>query len=384
MLEVAAHEMGHYYIGLVHYNGYGLMGNCGIMNSFEREQLGWKNIQNITSDQFNLTIPSLVNDGSAFKIVRQDTAFYVEGRYADNLYQTQWSNKYGLKSPGSGVLVLRVPPSRTNYDVLFANNILWYGGRPLYSTDYFNPGYNEILSYYGHPSTFVFNDKNFGIRFANGSNGKINANIYINTSILTAQPSKPYNLRITNTTGWVQLAWNANAESDITGYNVYRKINSSGFELIGSTSSSQTSYYDCEIRIGGDQVVATYKVTAVDNTSQESIYSDPVSAHGRYFPTKKNPLLSLDTTIIRTGLSTFPNPFNPSTEIRFSIERDAKTRVSVSDMLGREVTVLYDDYLAAFTEQRVVFDGKALPSGIYFVRLAYGSNYKVSKVLLMK
>lgn len=95
--------------------------------------------------------------------------------------------------------------------------------------------------------------------------------------------------------------------------------------------------------------------------------------------------VSESQTAIPSGfrLSSFPNPFNPSTMISFSLPREAPARITVFDILGREVSVLADNKFAS-GEHRVTFDGSALPSGIYFARLQSGSNITTQKLLLLR
>ncbi|MEZ4703136.1 MAG: T9SS type A sorting domain-containing protein [Rhodothermales bacterium] len=64
----------------------------------------------------------------------------------------------------------------------------------------------------------------------------------------------------------------------------------------------------------------------------------------------------------------YPNPFNPTTTIRFSLPETARVRLSVYDMLGREVRVLVDGTLEA-GQHTAAFEGADLPSGSYLYRL---------------
>lgn len=68
----------------------------------------------------------------------------------------------------------------------------------------------------------------------------------------------------------INLNWNANYELDLKGYNVYRKINYQEYEKI-NLSPLTTTYTD---NIPDAQFVI-YRVTAVDITNYESIFSDP-------------------------------------------------------------------------------------------------------------
>jgi hypothetical protein len=79
----------------------------------------------------------------------------------------------------------------------------------------------------------------------------------------------------------------------------------------------------------------------------------------------------------------YPNPFNPSTTIVFGLPKASRTSLSVFDLLGRNVTTLEDGYIEAGT-YRVMFDGRRLTSGIYFVRLAAGRFSQTRKLMLLK
>jgi hypothetical protein len=79
----------------------------------------------------------------------------------------------------------------------------------------------------------------------------------------------------------------------------------------------------------------------------------------------------------------FPNPFNPSTVIRFTLDAGRQTRLAVYDMTGREVAVLVDGIRAA-GEYSVNFDATYLPSGIYVYVLESGQQRVSRKLVLMK
>jgi len=84
-----------------------------------------------------------------------------------------------------------------------------------------------------------------------------------------------------------------------------------------------------------------------------------------------------------TELFSFPNPFNLSTTISFSLPREGRARIAMFDILGREVAVLADNVFTA-GEHRIMFDGSSLPSGLYFARLQSGNMQATHKLLLMK
>ena len=68
----------------------------------------------------------------------------------------------------------------------------------------------------------------------------------------------------------------------------------------------------------------------------------------------------------------YPNPFNPSTTIRYELPKASIVRLSVYDILGREVSVLVNERKNAGAYQ-VKFDAAGLASGLYLYRLTAGS-----------
>lgn len=79
----------------------------------------------------------------------------------------------------------------------------------------------------------------------------------------------------------------------------------------------------------------------------------------------------------------YPNPFNPSTNIKFELPKSSVVRLSVFDMLGREVSVLVNERRNAGVYE-VKFDGSNLASGVYFYRLQAGDYVASKKMLVLK
>jgi enterochelin esterase family protein len=77
----------------------------------------------------------------------------------------------------------------------------------------------------------------------------------------------------------------------------------------------------------------------------------------------------------------YPNPFNPVTTIRFEVPFSQHVELSVFDMLGREVKVLYND-IAPAGIVTVDFRAEGLASGVYFYRLKT-QDFVISKKLLL-
>jgi len=79
----------------------------------------------------------------------------------------------------------------------------------------------------------------------------------------------------------------------------------------------------------------------------------------------------------------YPNPFNPVTTISFTLPISTQTKVTVYDILGREVQVLKNDFLNA-GYHRIVFNANDLSSGVYFYKIETSSFSKSKQMLLLK
>jgi len=84
----------------------------------------------------------------------------------------------------------------------------------------------------------------------------------------------------------------------------------------------------------------------------------------------------------------YPNPFNPSTTIRYMLSNDGPVSIRVYNMLGQEVATLVDGFQKA-GEQSVVWHGvnnfgQGVASGLYVYRLQTGSTVMSQKMLFAK
>jgi hypothetical protein len=108
---------------------------------------------------------------------------------------------------------------------------------------------------------------------------------------------------------------------------------------------------------------------------------------------------SADKTALETPLtfaleSPYPNPFNPSTQIRYSLPEAGKVSLMIYDVLGREIANLANGYQQA-GRYTVTWNSKQnsnvpVSSGVYFARLRVTNDLgmakftKTSRLLLMK
>jgi len=79
----------------------------------------------------------------------------------------------------------------------------------------------------------------------------------------------------------------------------------------------------------------------------------------------------------------YPNPFNPTTKIKFDIPKAMNASLKIYDVLGREVSVVVNDFLIPGTYS-FDFDGSNLSSGVYFYVLNGEGFVESKKMLLVK
>lgn len=93
--------------------------------------------------------------------------------------------------------------------------------------------------------------------------------------------------------------------------------------------------------------------------------------------------LAVDRLPKTIDLTSYPNPFNPSTTIRFELPQAADVKLAVFNMLGQRVATLADQRMSAGIHA-VFFAGSNLASGMYVCRLEAESMAATVKLMLVK
>jgi len=79
----------------------------------------------------------------------------------------------------------------------------------------------------------------------------------------------------------------------------------------------------------------------------------------------------------------FPNPFNPSTTIHYSVIEGTDIKLTVYDVSGKEVAVLVNGYKPA-GNYSINFSDQELSSGVYYYRISMNEFTQTRKMILMK
>jgi hypothetical protein len=171
-----------------------------------------------------------------------------------------------------------------------------------------------------------------------------------------------------STSGWIRI-WVARYNGPANSHDGANAIAVDGFGNVYvtgySTSSNGTK----------DYVTIKYLGSGANSTFSETIDS------------KNNNLTEINANIILPTTfnlaQNFPNPFNPTTTIRFETPAASHVKLAVYNLAGELVRTLVDGEIAAGYHQ-VNFDASGLASGIYFYRLEAGSNFNVTRKLMVQ
>ncbi len=175
--------------------------------------------------------------------------------------------------------------------------------------------------------------------------------------------------------GVTNLSWEESGDADFQYFRVYRGT-SEDFEIGAETLAHETAGTSWTDEAGGASFF--YKVTALDYAGNESDPATPdqVVSVGESAPA----VLALHPNR--------PNPFNPSTEIRFELPTAGEVRLSVFDVTGRAIRELVSEPLEpgvhAYTWDGRNDGGQPMASGLYFAVLKTHGKTLNSKMVLLK
>lgn len=107
---------------------------------------------------------------------------------------------------------------------------------------------------------------------------------------------------------------------------------------------------------------------------------------GLYILKTEDPISVRNTEFVASAFSlsqNYPNPFNPVTNIKFQIPEEGFIKLSVFNVLGREIQTIVNQQLSPGSYS-VDFNGSNLPSGVYYYRFETNSVTETRKMVLIK
>jgi hypothetical protein len=163
-----------------------------------------------------------------------------------------------------------------------------------------------------------------------------------------------------------------------------------------TTNNTVGQYF--KFGIGGGDNESGFGLNHLENiddaTSTATIHTqfgsiNPVK-YSRWDFTNEQPKATTGVVEVTSGIvksysldQNFPNPFNPSTTIRYAIPEAGNVTLTVFNLLGQQVSTLVSEKQKAGTYS-VVFDASKLTSGIYFYQIKAGNFVNTKKLLLLK
>ena len=261
----------------------------------------------------------------------------------------------------------------------------------------FNTTFNDVFSDWSNPpaKTWAGESTDFIMEVINESGSIVTARFAIQNS-LGGKPSKPY-------LGWdptkpdssykfgqVYLTWGADfwdgdpIEPDIIWSELQRKIGSEPWNSMYTGSNRSWSDHSIYYNPSGNESVY-FRVRVRDSQNKWSIWSDPFDTK-MILVTSVDPLSQNILSDVVTEYSlyqNFPNPFNSSTTLRYSLPNQSDILLKIYDILGNEIETVVDESQQVGNYE-IIFDASELSSGIYFYRLIAGSFVETKKMILLR
>jgi hypothetical protein len=196
-------------------------------------------------------------------------------------------------------------------------------------------------------------------------------------------PATSINLSSISEDSKVILTWSPSPSSSTTGYRILRGTSSTKFDYLLTLSKSTQQYTDLTVI---NNTTYYYKIASIDDHGNVNEYSNVISALPEESALGTESEIGLPDKF--AVFQNFPNPFNPTTIIQYSLPEPNYVQVVVFDMLGNEIKALVSDTEAAGIKSvswdATNNDGQSVSGGIYFYRVTAGQHTETKRMLLLK
>lgn len=141
-------------------------------------------------------------------------------------------------------------------------------------------------------------------------------------------------------------------------------------------SSFVPDYFEGTERVENPSFIGSYLSTTSDHfpVSTRFSFSESVSTDDELF-TGIPERVSLEQN--------FPNPFNPTTQIQFSLTSAQQVNLDVYNVVGQRVATLLNDASRGAGSHTVTFDASRLSSGVYFYRLGLQNGEQLTRKMML-
>ncbi len=205
--------------------------------------------------------------------------------------------------------------------------------------------------------------------------------------IVTSKLSSTLSVEISSLTATTDrlsavLRWTTETETSNAGFEIERK------KILSYTNPEFESEWE---RIGFVPGAGT------SNSKKEYLYVDHPVTPGKYVYRLKQidtdgefkflQIIEVEVGNVPSVFSlsnNYPNPFNPTTTVEFTLPATGRASLKIFSMLGQELVTLVDQELPSGAIHRYQVDAKDYSSGLYFYQLTFGNQRLVKRMSLIK
>jgi N-acetylneuraminic acid mutarotase len=349
-------------------------------------------------------MPFSISSGTAIAL-RGDSIVYVFGGNTPtlgktlkyNIYTNSWTVMANMPAAVTDALVLKYNETYIYIigggDGLFGANSFRTSAIQLYNT--YTNSYSNVGNYpmacsmlgggiYGDTIISVGGYVAGGNATANCYKGRVNlSNHTINWIAISSYPAGPivrfasYIAVVGEGKGIICTGGAINGITPIASTYIWNFCTQSWQSGLPNNSQARSNFKASGKGDNKIYIVAGYTTTGVGTTENLNFSfidgCSPTGIHGNLSQVPSEYLLSQN----------YPNPFNPATVISFGIPKAGVVKLTVSDISGKEVSKLVNDYKEAGT-YKINFDASSLSSGIYFYKIESGTFVETKKMALLK
>ena len=182
------------------------------------------------------------------------------------------------------------------------------------------------------------------------------------------------------------LKWEAVPDDDLAGYVIYRGTESGNYTAVIDVGDVQ-QYSMTDLQEG---VAYFLSVVSYDAWGNESDKSDEINYTVNDISTGVDFEDTAGQPLEFSLGSNYPNPFNPETNIGYSVEESGNFSLSIYNIKGEKIKVLIDRMPSAAGERNeICWDsrddhGSAVSSGVYFYILQQGRKIETRRMILVR
>ena len=362
---------------------------------------GWISPIEVTQDQV-VPLPAIDSVGIVAKIALSPQNEYLLVEYRRRLGFNRFTGGLNPSDPtfSGGALIWHYSASTpiftcTGCQIVNTHlglKVVGYGqsfkGNPG-SPDHFFPYHGSSLDPLTTPSSSLASNQSSGVTLKNFTFDGGTLSFYVGFG-----PAPPANVTTSvYGSGNPKLNWTPATEPDVlSGGLIFidRRTKAiidydwTPWTLLDAIPGNSSEYIDFSISracTGSCPDSIEYRLRAQDNAGNSSAYSAVarITGYGIWY---KQPIAEFMIDHYEL-FEAYPNPFNPTTQIRFLTPNDGIVTLKIYDMLGQEMNTLLAEYRSAGS-YTVSLDASSYPSGVYFYTMKAGTFLTTKRFVVTK